>query len=69
MSPRILLFGAAALLASAIGVGSAYAYSEVEIVRLHEACRTGDRAACVHRDAAIHDHETEWRRVHPDWYR
>ena len=71
MSPRILLLGAAALLASAIGVGSAYAYSEVEIIRLHESCRTGDRDVCVHRDAAIHDHdhETEWRRVHPEWYR
>jgi hypothetical protein len=71
MSPRTLIFGAAAALALTVGAGSSYAMSEHEIIRMHEACRAGDRAACMHRDAAIHDHEheTEWRRIHPDWYR
>lgn len=71
MDSRILLLAAAAVLGTASYSGSAYALSEHEIIRLHEACRSGDRDACVHRDAAIHDHEheAEWRRTHPEWYR
>jgi hypothetical protein len=71
MSSRSLLLGAAALLAVAVSAGSAYAFSEDEIVRFHDACRAGDRDACARRDAAIHDHdhETEWRVRHPEWYR
>jgi hypothetical protein len=71
MNIRVPLFGAAALLALTFGAGSSYAISEGEIIRMHEACVHGDRAACEHRNAVIHDHdhETEWRRVHPDWYR
>ena len=71
MSLRTLVLGTAALLAAASCAGSAYAYSEAEIVRLHEMCRAGDRQACMHRDTAIHDHdhETEWRVHHPEWYR
>jgi hypothetical protein len=71
MNPRILLLGASALMAAAVSAGSAYAFSENEIGRLHEACVAGDRAACASRDGAIHDrdHEAEWRRSHPEWYR
>ena len=71
MSSRILLLGAAAVLSTALYGGSAYALSEHEIIRLHEACRAGDRDACHHRDAVIHDreHEGEWRHAHPEWYR
>ena len=71
MSPRTLLFGAAAVAALAISAGPSYAISEGEIVAMHEACTHGDHSACMHRDAVIHDHdhETEWRRVHPEWYR
>ena len=65
------LLGAAALLIVTFGAGSAYAYSEGEIARLHELCVAGDRHACDEREAAIHDreHEAEWRRAHPEWYR
>jgi hypothetical protein len=71
MTSRILLLGSAALLSTAIYAGSAFAFTENEIVRFHEACAAGDRAACAHRDAVIHDreHETEWRHSHPEWYR
>ncbi|HEX3884025.1 MAG TPA: hypothetical protein VHW66_15305 [Stellaceae bacterium] len=71
MSPRTLLFGAAAALALTLSAGSSYAFSEVEIIKMHDACRAGDRMACTHRDAAIHDHahEAEWRHSHPEWYR
>ena len=71
MNARTLVFGAAAALTLAIGAGSAYAFSETEIVRFHDACRAGHRESCAIRDRAIHDHEheTEWRRIHPDWYR
>jgi hypothetical protein len=72
MSSRVLFLAAAAALLGTITYGSsAYALSEHEIIRLHTACQAGDSAACVHRDAVIHDraHETEWRRIHPEWYR
>jgi hypothetical protein len=71
MGSRILLLGAAGVLSAAIYAGPAYAFSEEEVIRWHEACRAGDRDACFHRDAAIHDrdHEGEWRRNHPEWYR
>jgi len=71
MNPRSLFFGAAALLAAAVPAGSAYAFSETEIVRFHEACRAGDHDACARRDVAIHEHEheAEWRIHHPEWYR
>ena len=71
MSSRSLFLGAAAVLAAVTFAGSAYAFSEAEVIRLHELCRSGDREACIHRDAAIHDHdhETEWRVHHPEWYR
>jgi hypothetical protein len=71
MTLRYLLAGAAVLLTASIYGGSAYALSENEIVRLHEMCVAGDRDACMHRDAAIHDHdhESEWRMHHPEWYR
>ena len=68
---NILFFGAAALLSTAIYTGSAYAFTEGEIVRFHEACIAGDRDACARREMAIHDrdHEAEWRHLHPEWYR
>jgi hypothetical protein len=68
---RSLVLGAVALLAIAGGTGSAYAFSEDEIVRMHVLCAAGDRDACAHRDLAIHDHdhEAEWRVRHPEWYR
>jgi hypothetical protein len=71
MTPRNLFLGAAAILALAISAGPSYALSEHEIIVMHEACSHGDRAACTHRDAVIHDHEHEgeWRRMHPEWYR
>jgi hypothetical protein len=71
MSSRILLLGAAALLGTIAAGGSAYAVSVNDIIRLHNACQAGDHAACVHRDAVIHDHahEAEWRHSHPEWYR
>ncbi|HEY1794660.1 MAG TPA: hypothetical protein VGG57_00940 [Stellaceae bacterium] len=71
MSPRILLLGGAAVLALTISAGPSYAISEHEIIVMHEACVHGDRAACTHRDAVIHDHEheSEWRHSHPEWYR
>jgi len=71
MNPRSLLFAAAALLATAIGAGSAYAYTDIEIGRFHSSCLAGDRDACARRDAVIHDHdhEAEWRHSHPEWYR
>jgi hypothetical protein len=71
MGLRTALLGAAALLAVALGAGSAYAYSEGEIARFHESCQAGDHAACARRDGAIHDrdHEAEWRHTHPEWYR
>ena len=71
MISRILLLGTAALLSTAVYAGSAFAFTEGEIARMHEACMAGDHAACVHRDAVIHDHEheAEWRRLHPEWYR
>ena len=71
MTLRYLFAGAAVLLAASICGGSAYALSEGEIIRLHELCVAGDRDACLHRDAVIrdHDHESEWRMHHPEWYR
>ena len=71
MKFRILLFGAAAVLSVASYTGSAYAYSETEIIRFHEACMAGDRDACTRRNSVIHDpsHENEWRHSHPEWYR
>lgn len=71
MIVRKLLMGAALLAAGSAYAGSAYAFTEGEIVHMHEACMHGDRDACAHRDAAIHDHdhEAEWRLRHPDWYR
>jgi hypothetical protein len=71
MSPRTLFLGAAAIMSLAISAGPTYAFTEGEVIRMHDACLHGDRAACEHRNVAIHDHEheTEWRRVHPDWYR
>jgi hypothetical protein len=71
MSSRTLLLGAAALLGVAMSASSAYALTEGEIIRLHQACVAGDRDACAHRDAVIHDrdHEAEWRHSHPEWYR
>jgi len=71
MSLRTFVLGSAALLAAATCAGSAYAYSEAEVIRLNELCRTGDREACLHRETAIHEqgHETEWRLHHPEWYR
>jgi hypothetical protein len=71
MKFRILMFGAAAVLSVASYTGSAYAYSETEIIRFHEACAAGDRDACARRNSVIHDpsHETEWRHSHPEWYR
>ena len=69
MISRTLIIGAAALLSAAVYAGSAYAFTENEIIRFHSACRAGDHDACAHRDAAIHDHEheVEWRRTHPEW--
>jgi hypothetical protein len=71
MGLRTPLLGAAALLAVALGTGSAYAYSEGEVARFHELCQTGDHEACARRNEAIHDrdHEAEWRHSHPEWYR
>jgi hypothetical protein len=71
MSLRTLVVAATVTLGVIAYAGSAYAFSEEEIIRLHEACVHGDRDACGHRDAAIHDpaHEVEWRRSHPEWYR
>ncbi|MFZ2008050.1 MAG: hypothetical protein WB697_18895 [Stellaceae bacterium] len=66
-----LILAAAALFFAVSYAGTAWALSEGEIIRLHEACIHGDRDARAHRDAAIHghDHETEWRTHHPEWYR
>jgi hypothetical protein len=71
MSSRFLLLSAAALLSTTIYTVSAYAFTETEIGHFHDACMAGDRDACARRDAAIHDHEheAEWRRTHPEWYR
>jgi hypothetical protein len=71
MNSRTLMLGAAALLGLALSTGSAFAFSETEIIRFHDACRMGDHDACARRDAAIHnhDHEVEWRHSHPEWYR
>jgi len=71
MSSRTLLLDAAALLGVAISTSSAYAFTEGEIIRFHQACIAGDHDACARRDAAIHDrdHEAEWRHSHPEWYR
>jgi hypothetical protein len=72
MNQFTLMIGAAALLAVGLGIGAARAESEGEMIRLHDACRTGDRAACDHFSGVIHshhDHETEWRRSHAEWYR
>jgi hypothetical protein len=71
MITRKLVLGAALLAAASLYAGSAYAFTEGEIVRFHDACTHGDRDACARRDAAIHDHdhEAEWRVHHPEWYR
>ncbi|HML11104.1 MAG TPA: hypothetical protein VK432_09600 [Stellaceae bacterium] len=71
MTPRKMLLGAALLTAASVYAGSAYAFTEEEIVHLHTLCVNGDRDACARRDAAIHDrdHEAEWRQRHPEWYR
>jgi hypothetical protein len=71
MHARNLVLGAVALLAAAACANSAYAFTEAEMIRLHEMCRAGDRDACARRDVAIHDrdHEAEWRIHHPEWYR
>jgi hypothetical protein len=72
MNSRNIFLGAAALLATAVCAGSsAYAATEEEIGRLHAMCMAGDRDACAHREAIIHDHdhESEWRLHHPEWYR
>ena len=71
MKSRNLLLAAAAVLAVAVSAGSAYAYSEEEIGRLHMMCAAGDRDACARRNGMIHDrdHEAEWRIHHPEWYR
>jgi hypothetical protein len=71
MNSGTLFLAGAALVALAVSANSAYAFSETEIIRFHDACRAGDRDACAHRDAAIHDrdHEAEWRHSHPEWYR
>ncbi|HWD57622.1 MAG TPA: hypothetical protein VG308_05045 [Stellaceae bacterium] len=71
MNPRILIIAAAALVTAVTYAGTAWALTEGEIIRLHEACMHGDRDACTHRDTAIHDHdhESEWRHHHPEWYR
>jgi hypothetical protein len=71
MRLRTFVLGSAALLAAASCAGTAYAYSEAEVIHLDELCRRGDRAACAQRETAIHDHdhETEWRLHHPEWYR
>jgi hypothetical protein len=71
MNFRTVLFATVALLGATVYAGSAYALSENDIIRFHEACLHGDRDACTHRDAAIHDHdhEAEWRQHHPEWYR
>ncbi len=42
---------------------------EVEMFRLHEACRAGDRAACVHFGVIIGEHRerrAELERLHPE---
>lgn len=71
MNPRFFILAAVALLFALTYAGTAWALTEGEIVRLHELCVHGDRDACTHRDAAIHDHdhEAEWRLHHPEWYR
>jgi hypothetical protein len=71
MKLRAVLLAAPATLGLAIYAAPALAYSEAEIIRLDAACHAGDRDACAHRDEAIHDrdHEAEWRRSHPEWYR
>jgi len=71
MNLRMVLLAAPALLGLAISASPARAFTEGEVIRLNEACHAGDRDACSHRAAAIHDreHEVEWRRTHPEWYR
>ena len=72
MRNRILLLGAAAIVAISLGAGTAKAASEDEVGFMHHACNAGDREACIHFGAALrehHDHEREWRRMHEDWYR
>ena len=72
MKLRTVLLAAPALLGLAIyAAAPAHAYTEAEIIRLNAARHAGDRDACAHRDEAIHDrdHEAEWRRTHPEWYR
>jgi hypothetical protein len=71
MNSHSLILAAATLLTVALSAGSAYAFSETEIIRFHDACRGGDRDACMRREQAIHDHEheAEWRHSHPEWYR
>lgn len=70
MNPRFFILAAAALFFALSYAGTAWALTESEIIRLHELCSHGDRDACAHRDAAIHDHdhEAEWRLHHPEWY-
>jgi hypothetical protein len=72
MGNRLLLLGAAAILAIGAGSVTAQAASEGEIGVMHSACKAGDREACVRFGAALkehHDHEAEWRRSHEEWYR
>jgi hypothetical protein len=71
MNQYALVIGAAALLAVALGIGTARAESEAEMARMHAACHSGDRGACEHFGSALraeHEHESEWRRMHADWY-
>lgn len=70
MTARKLLLGGVLLTAASVYAGSAYAFTEAEIVHLHELCVHVDRDACAHRDGAIHDHdhEADWRMRHPEWY-
>ena len=72
MGNRLLLLGAAAIVAIGVGAATAKAASEEEIGAMHFACNAGDREACVRFGAGLRerrDHENEWRRMHEDWYR
>ncbi|MBV8776229.1 MAG: hypothetical protein JO032_13450 [Alphaproteobacteria bacterium] len=72
MIRHAFILGAGAVLAIGIGSTAARAqYFENEMGRLHAACESGDRGACVRFGSAMHEHrehEGEWRRNHADWY-
>jgi len=69
MFRTMILAGAAALACWTLPAQAATYPYETEMFRLHEACKAGDRAACVRFGVIIgehREHRADLERLHPD---